>query len=108
VASVGALPTALTSRFKQPSPFQFNPIVADLGKLVLRLLHKPGFFGTAKTFASLTASPGEMPRVPFTVQSEAPRFTRAVSALLQLFIRSRPAQVRVRIVGRQSTDNRFS
>jgi hypothetical protein len=29
-------------------PFQFNPISADLGKVVMGLLHKPAFFSAAE------------------------------------------------------------
>jgi hypothetical protein len=29
-------------------PFQFNPVTADLGKVVLGLLHKPAFFSAAE------------------------------------------------------------
>ena len=29
-------------------PFEFNPVAADLGKVVLGLLHKPAIFGAAK------------------------------------------------------------
>lgn len=37
-----------TLLLSQLQPLEFEPFAADLGKLVLRLLHKPAFLATAE------------------------------------------------------------
>ena len=41
-------PFAKHRALNQFQPFQLDPATADLGKIVLGLLHKPAVFGTAE------------------------------------------------------------
>jgi hypothetical protein len=47
-------------------PLQLDALTVDLGKVVLRLLHKPASSVPPKTLDSLTAISGDTPRFPFT------------------------------------------
>ena len=46
-----------------------------MGKIILRLLHKPAFGAAAETLDSLTAISGDMPRFSFTSSDNVVRVT---------------------------------
>jgi len=55
-----------TAGLDQFQPLQFNPVGANVGKLVVRLLLSQLSSLAPKTCDSLTAISGEIPRLPFT------------------------------------------
>jgi hypothetical protein len=63
-------------------PLQFNPLGADLCKVVLRLLYKPLSALPPKTLDSLTAISGDMPRLPFTSSESVVRVTPSAAAVM--------------------------
>ena len=53
--------------------FYFHPVAPDSCKAVLRLLHKPAFFGATENPGQPHGHSGDMPRFPFTSSESVSR-----------------------------------